>query len=364
MHLVQLTKPCLVEMILYALITIILLNGALLDVFSNVQTCYPVAYRILYLFACLYLIALAGLRACGVDFEEYLNMYDLIRDINLPTEPGYAILNYLFSYFGWVVLTMAILSMIPKINVFLTLSPYPILSLFLLLSPWFFVQDMGQYRQAVATSFCLLSTLYFNKPHRPKAYFLLLTAILFHYSALFFIPALFVSKTPYSIRKILLFLVGSILIGSSIMKLIPALNNYLPGYLNNKIELYTQLSVAEGGIFTISLAVKLFLYCLIYWKKDRIIQLRNGGLYINLYFISFCLLLLFSPFPTFAGRSGLSYKITELILIPYLIKSTQLFTNKLLLTCFVLFVFLYGIVNFMLSVQGSYIPYKTWLNGI
>ena len=347
---------------IYIITVSILFCLAFLDVFANFRTVYTCLYQTFWSICVSGLVLIAGFRACGVDFNEYITIHYYIQQGDFFTEPAHVLLNRLFVNFGWVVLIMACLSLLPKAYIFRKISPYPFLSLFLLLSPWFFTQDMGQYRQAVSTGFCLLSTLFMYKEKRWKALWLVVVAMMFHYSAVFFLPALLIPTTAFSIRWSCGVFIVSLLLGALCLKLLPFMADYLFPYLSDKIRLYTEENTT-GNLINVSMLVKIALWMLAYSQKDIIVQYPNGGYFLNLYFIHFCLLFAFFPFPAIAGRAGLSYKIVELVLIPYLIRSYRLTTNKIWMTIFVLLVFLYGTYNFLSSMQEAYIPYKNWLYG-
>lgn len=125
---------------------------------------------LIYFILILSILFVIALRYDSVDYFGYLRIYDEIRaelelfgffiyeiDKYTPIESGFAILNLVFKYifdsFYIFIAFIGALSLTIKFTAFKKLSPYFLISILIYLSDEYFWKDLGQIRNALASSF-------------------------------------------------------------------------------------------------------------------------------------------------------------------------------------------------------------------
>ncbi|MHB1952984.1 MAG: EpsG family protein [Sulfobacillus sp.] len=146
----------------------------------------------------------------GTDWNVYHSLYETFA--NTPSfvyifsgamEPGYILLNYVFSFLHSYHLFLAVLGLlvfIPKLLPILRESPY--ISVSFLVYFCTMLADIFFVRQSIAISLCFLALWLSYKGHKRWPYCLILAAITIHISAVVFVPLLlFPPRTKRSLSR-------------------------------------------------------------------------------------------------------------------------------------------------------------------
>ena len=142
------------------------------------------------------LLYIAGLRdvTIGTDTAHYGEIFDDPEDIEIGYRLFAEFIKYVGGNFHLFLFLFFYISFFLKLNAFRNISSYPLLSICIYSSFWFLVYDMNGIRQGIALGFIALS-YYFLIVNKSRFFYLsLLGAILFHYSALVFLPIIFITK--------------------------------------------------------------------------------------------------------------------------------------------------------------------------
>ena len=137
-------------------------------------------------------------RPAGVDndYESYLDYFRNPTGIVASLiEPTFKLINGFARLCGESLLLFVIYALLAiplKINSILRLSPYWYLSILVWFAHLFIVQEMNQIRVAVSTSIFLFSIPYLAEGRKGKFALCSVLAILFHYSAVAFMPLIMI----------------------------------------------------------------------------------------------------------------------------------------------------------------------------
>jgi hypothetical protein len=308
------------------------------------------------------------MRNVGFDFEtyeisfnslHYLNFSDIFGDVQY--EPGYILFNILSPSFIFLVFVMGLVTLLIKFKLLNAISPYPVVSIFIFYLVYFLNFEMGQYRQALALSFTLLSINYFND--RKKFVLIVLIAIMFHYSAMIFLLLLIFPTTIKKWYFYITLLLVAIVFYFTIGPLVFFLSSFLPGFSSGKLLYYLLEEEGEVGISVLLLSFRLFFLILFYFLRDRIINLGNpfSEHIFNIYFLSLFIYIAFAFVPQISGRGGVYFGILEIILIPIILQAIN--NIKIKIYMFLLFSLIYFVIFFnFFKVWGiSFVPYKSWI---
>ncbi|MGB3161822.1 MAG: EpsG family protein [Carnobacterium sp.] len=350
-------------MALYVLVFIILIFLALVEVLKRNT-------RVSFLTGSL-LALMAGFRfSTGYDFESYKKFYESLDNINdvfngtIDAESGYLLINFLFKSIGFnfyfFILFFSVLSMSLLSYFLYTHTKFPSMFLLYYYSRFFLVRDMGQIRSSLACIILLYAIPYIEKKKPIHFLIIVLTASLFHISALFFIIAYLFNGLfkKLSIQNILVLLSIAIMLGIIIQN--PQLylwavpGRYIsyftnPNYTNGKWILnpilWMQLAIFAGGILCLR-------------SKDRDEQ-KKYSLLLKIYFLASLILLAAGDLGTVGGRISTLFATLEVLIVPHLI--LNLTRNKLL--NLILFFGFSFIIFFLIFIVGGtytqYIPYQT-----
>lgn len=167
----------------------------------------------IFFFLVFWMLVFSAFRVGGTgtgDYENYLNLYNNINSWEQVVNPdvhaefGFRILALLGNLWNFpeqfIILSMAVLSIVPIIYVVYKYSPYKVLSL-LIWMPYFFTMNMHSSRISVAAAFGLLFLISFARRNISISYFII--AVLFHYSA-FALISVFLTRIKLGLFLLLL----------------------------------------------------------------------------------------------------------------------------------------------------------------
>lgn len=230
----------------------------------------------LFLAACLMLFA--GLRGASLDYDEYVLMFEAVRDAGQESFIERALIGkdllfgsflILVSYFGLGVSTVflgaATLSVGLKIVAFKRVFGSSILAVFIFFFSYYFLQDFTQIRAAISIAFCFCALVYGVQRRLIFYITMSLAAIGFHAQA-----ALFVACTaPLFIKGKLRFALMAI-ISSVIIIIVPVLLDIVLSFDNRPgIAEKTEVLSFNGVISGLLNAGLLLLIFFSSYKKFR-----------------------------------------------------------------------------------------------
>lgn len=356
-------------MIYFSLFSITLI----ISIFALDRRRFPIKQVTLFLFTLILLIV--GFRYASVDYFQYMRIYESITDIGklgwfiyevsplTPIESGYALLalieKSITSSFYVFIFIIALLSISIKYYAFKVMSAFPIISILIYLSDEFFWKDMGQMRNALASSIVLVTIIYIHRSELYKYILLLVSAISMHTFAFIATPLYFLKR----FNK--LFYLWFSLIFSMIVAAFGGLGVWLVelGYLLGLSETSRLIKHYYYGVEGISfmggtfiLHVIICLSSLILWKHLTS-KSEYNYLLIPMYIYGTVIMFLFIDYGIIAGRAR------ELLCVPaltvFLPSYILLFKKNSRLIPYTLIV-AYCLVWFMLMMQGRS-PYQSIL---
>ncbi len=216
---------------------------------------------------------------------------------------------------------------------------------------------MGQYRQAVALSFVLLSIDY--KENKIKYTICLLTAISFHTSAIIGIIYYFIKdklfKTKTYIYIVLVAFVSNIFLETIFKSAIPL----FPTYIASKLDLYSSVENYSLGLnIVVFIRIIILFYCI--YKYKYLSKYKYSAFFINAYFISLVIYIGLGFIPQVAARGSIYFSITEIIISANLIHTIKGKTKIFFLVSYILFL-AFKQWSFFNEWHIDYIPYKNYL---
>jgi hypothetical protein len=245
----------------------------------------------------------------------------------LTTEPTYLLLSRLVLALGgalWVIFLIYALITIPlKLHVLRKMTPFIFTALVIYVPVYFELHDLVQIRAAAAAAFLLLSFHPLCDKHYGKAFLLMLTAILFHYSAVVFLPFLFIGNRALSTRGRIIVacviptLFVCYLMGKDMFSLIPS------SIMGGKLDFYQKTT--EKGEWAMALLYKnvyfmlkcAMLYLCLYYYDLIVKECRMAPLLINLFIASVLSLMLFSTIPVIATRVSDLFGIIDCLVFTF-----------------------------------------------
>lgn len=341
-----------------SLIVMIFLILALLSFFESEEDYNT---RLAILMVVVVLVMVAGFRPIGIDADSlsyqklfYSNKTEIIEVSFL------LIVAFVKSVLGDIrglFLIYAVLGVVTQMVAIRKLTKLWALSLLMLMSNYFILQDMTQIRVAVSSGLFLIGLYYLAESRRWMFFLFILLCSFFHYSSMVLVPLLFLSNKGLSTNgRYFLAVVIPLSYILFFLKIDLIASMPIP-YVQDKIELYKKLiedGVIEGkiNVFNLVFLTKMFLFYLILWKYDIIIQYNKYlPILLKIFCISMVCFIIFSSLPPVAFRISELYGAVEFILLPllfyaflpedvsrgivvlmaFIILSINLFYNKLLI---------------------------------
>lgn len=339
---------------------------------KNLQKRFIVYIYFIFLF-CIYILRDFSV---GSDIFGYYEIYNAASYHNwfdnswIYMEPGYVFLMKLFNTLGFSFrFFMAILYLIfiiPLAHFILKFSKDVVLSLIIFTCFTFFVFSMSGLRQTVALGICLIAFDLAQKNGLRN--FLIyciciLIAFSIHKSAFIFIPAYFIMRTPINWKIIFIYLIISLLVIFSPIRLIEILQaNEITSYgyeESNSIgaSFYAIVAIIIMGIILSrkSKSINILSLKKNIFAESEVITLGLSN-YVNLLICAACIMLVFSG--TILLRASMYYQIVILIILPNLLSYLDISLRTIfhiILIVILLLLFYYGV---LLPNQFNIVPYK------
>lgn len=303
------------------LIFIVLYSFSIYYKNENIQKAIFVVFSI-------FLIIFAGFRSPESvnDYENYVRMYDFGFDYVEPTFK--LISNIVRSHFDnyiYLFLIYAIFGVLTKVFSIKYLTEFYLLSLAIYVSNFYILQELTQIRVGVASGILLMMI----KPiyDRDWKLFSLLcfVAALFHYTAIILIPIYFLN--PHKISKLFWILIIPIsyivhLIGINLSNLV----SYIPFENVQRLwDAYTSDPDFENiNVFnSVQLLRCLISFYLILFAEKIIANNIYFLILIKIYVIGIISFVLFIDLPVLSFRISELLYIVEILIIPFIIYTTE-----------------------------------------
>lgn len=342
----------------YFVILFFLLICSVWEVFKKGKLPYQ---KSIFVFFTVVLILYCGFRPLDLDqdikmyfnyFQKFCSysFYEIIfKDQHRIKEKGYILANKLFCHIGFrpMILFFAILGIGIKSVIISRKSGYPILCLFLYAVIFLPLREYTQIRDALSSSFIIISLLYFNRKEFYVSILYFLIALSFHFVALIYIPiAIFMVLVKRDLYYILLLLMGCILFFLKPTEWLKA-GNYLP----EQISKYNQAQGSGSSLILLFVVIVLFLY--FYSKKYYDYKsVIDTEFYVKLSFIGVFIGLVTYHHAVLSRLSNLLV-FFSILLLSKLIPSLSNSRMKYLFICILIIFYIFGVRNFILIVgQG------------
>jgi hypothetical protein len=321
------------------------------------------------------MILLAGLRGMGVDYYEYVKVYEAVPNLfqmlsgagkslnDIYGENGYLFVSVLtktivdnYLFFQTIIAVIAVY-FLTKASIYL--SPYPFISL-LFYFPRFLNQNMGLTRAGVAQLIVLFSYQYIIRKKPWHFYFFVFTASFFHGVALVAFPLYFLcTKGILLDRKILMIISISslLLIKISWIEIATEMINsdsmhFIRYASSNRRE---EMGLTFGMVKFVFLTF-IYLFILPYLPEEKHKAFLT---LIIVYIYATILSVLFHEVSVFVSRIGGVIWIVDCILVPMALLSIKKWPARMVA---MLIVVLYGyiqVVEFFNNDMAAsfYLPY-------
>lgn len=238
------------------------------------------------LFPVFILMAFKG-HEVGSDTPTYIYQFSVINNKILylenfeRIEPGYNLLQEVLSFMStdplYLFVLVALVACVSCYYFFRDNTQYSCISLYFFMAFGYLPFILSGLRQTLAMSICLFSFSFIRSKQIYKFLGLILLAMSFHKSALFFVPAYFIAYRKIKKKNVQTLYGGILLTFFFADKILMAADN-IAGY-NYGVE-----SVASGGSFFV------FVLLITYWALKRRATLIKASdlnlLHININFLS------------------------------------------------------------------------------
>lgn len=338
---------------------------AFLAKYNNFKYGIEISFFLIFLF-------LAFRYNFGNDYKEYYTVfYDITNNININLqfetygqviEPGWIILCWLFKPFGFYSLIVfhSFLYCIIYYYFFKKYVPKNLywLSIFIFIfDPTFLLIQLSALRQALAAIIIIYSYQYIYRKKIVLFILFLVSASLFHISALFFLPAYLLSFIKLRINNITnIFIFFSFLVLIFFGKL---LGSPLSTFISNYFERYDSYKLVEGQIGTgFGLAYhSLLLLLTLHFSK---FQKKETAFLFNLSIVNF-FILPFSIVISITSRLIYYFQPALLVSFPVIINNIKIKPLKTLLIITIIAYSLRSYYSFLNNDvwQAAYLDYRT-----
>lgn len=167
--------------------------------------------------------------------------------------------------------------------------------------------------------------------------FFIAIAVLFHYSALIFLPFYFLGRYPFSRKVCAVLLIVScfiyILQIPLVSKLIPIISELFGGAIGGKLDNYSDVGNARG--LTMGFLIRILVGLCILWRYNECSRHRFMSFFISVYFVTAFIAMAFSDINVVAQRVEALLQPVLCVIYPVLLVSFRIRNNKLLISGFI-----------------------------
>lgn len=355
---------------IFYILAFMLLIMSIFDVsFPKIRT---YGYTYIFLLFCLFLVLFCGLRAEGVDrdYVEYVGIFQKIpvfsnlfsSDLsNIHGDPLFFFVSSIVKSFNLDVyllfLTFSLLSITIYSWCFSKFSVYPFLSLFIYYCHGFITKEMTQIRAGLASALILFSLCLLSRSKLVASIVTIFSSFLAHSSSLPAFLFVFYDKVMQNNKRIVCVILFSFISFYFWMSLF----NSLPSGFSIVEQISNYMKINEFN-YSLTLYSPVFLrrvfYVLIFFYiRSKYNWEKSLDVFLFAYILSICWWITFSDMAILAARVSNALAVSELILIPYAIKT--LFVNNRPLVAFFVFILT---ICMSLAMLYSNIDIQNYLN--
>lgn len=295
------------------------------------------------------LILIMGFRYADIssrgDLNNYARLYTRIRDVEWKDvigyngmEPGYLILNKLFSmFFPWtqsIIFIEAIICVLFTFRFIYKFSNNVYLAVLLYLAQGPFIFQLTGFRQAIAMSICLFAVEFIEKRKLFKFLLLVGLACTFHATAVVFIPFYFIANFKPNFKTTAIYVIYYILLLRFAPQLL-SLGSDLTGSDYNTAAYWGNITGPLINLFFYALTLVLALFLSRRWEKKGNWKWNMTLLGVIMYLLRYVSM----PFEriSFYFSSGIEVYLPELISDAIVEKEKKLVYYGLMWICIILF---------------------------
>lgn len=310
----------------------------------------------------IFMILLATTKSVGdtADALTYENIFYRNSEtfVQLVTEPTYIYISRfvlaLGGGIGTVFFIYALIGIPAKLKVYYSMTPYIFTALVIYIPVYFELHDLIQIRVSVAAMFLLASLNPLVNKHYWVASGLMICAILFHYSAIVYLPFLLIGNRQLSrSMRLVVAALWSLCFAMYLMKL--SWFSFIPSSLTAidfKVGTY-QKEAEEGNwadlfplFFNLYYVAKcIMLYLCLYFYDMLVKKHRMAQLLINLFAASVLFLPSMATIPVIASRISDLFGIVDCIVFTYcLLFIKPHYVARIAITIVGLFMIVYNMV--------------------
>lgn len=327
-------------------------------------------YIISYIPIIFLLLYIAGLRDINIGADTS-NYRDIFNNSAESIEIGYRVVSEFMKYLGGSYNLFLFLffasSFFLKLYAFKKVSLYPLLSICIYSSFWFLVYDMNGIRQGIALGFIALS-YYFLITNKNKYFYLSLSGgILFHYSALIFLPIIFFIKKKCT--NLIFWMILSLVVSFAYLGVTTFILEKLGTLIGADIRLIERIISYQNNesynaniLYSFSTFVRFIVLFTTFFFINKIhLSERVKNIFLWCALLNISIYLLFSEVEIIATRLSLYYRFYECFFLACL---PNAFKGKIAKILIGLLLCLYSLSQIMKTLSipdNGLIPYKSVL---
>jgi hypothetical protein len=316
-----------------------------------------------YWFSCIIIIIFNSIRYdLGNDYSAYKHFFENYDFSNLfSLEPFFIFLIFLFKGYKYgYLLFFSITSFLTYLILFFVLKKYKnrLIIITIIFSLEFLFFSNNQISQALSVSLILMLNYFYNNNNRKSYILTVLFTMLFHFSAIIFLPFYFFRIRKYTVHILLSISVFVTFFSKTIIESIYKLIQYIPYYGNlyvGRAKFFNFLNYDSGT--NILYYFRLFLACYIvfYYKKYNI----KYNFSLVLFLIGVILINTSNGFMPLE-RLGNSFYYFILIALPIAFENSKKNIHKYSITL-ILIIWFFILAVTEKNKHGAF-PYKTIFN--
>lgn len=317
-------------------------------------------------------VVISGFRnGVGTDFDNYVKIYDQLyyqypsifsAIIDSRFEPGWVILNYLVRYIfddvQFLFIITALLTWTFSFKAIYDNKKYISVGLsVLILLCTLYNMSFNIVRQILAVSIIMLSIKPMLDNRKWKFILIVLFASSFHYSALIFLPAYWIVDSKTEDRGLLKRIFIPLLAIGFVFLFQPIFS-----FLTNNIDAfsaYSLYSIEFSGFSIPAILLKLPVVLLIIINYKKLKAKNNIMHKLSILYIIGLILTLLSSYSPYLNRVSFFYDVTQVFIVPAIIKAQTNKYEKFLYTYVIVIYYLARFTYFYLFMgDGGTIPYN------
>ena len=191
---------------------------------------------------------------------------------------------------------------------------------------------------------------------------IILIAVMFHYSALVFIPLYFLGAHPFSRKTCAVLLIVSCFVYllqiPLASKLLPVISDLFGGAIGTKLDNYNNIGSARG--LTLGFLIRVIVALCVLWRYNECTRYKFMPFFISIYFVATFVALAFSDINVVAQRVETLLNPILCVIYPVLLVSFRIQSNRFLIS---IFIYVYLLLILIRSSMVAMYQYENVLFG-